>query len=214
MSKKKKKYYVVWQGHKPGIYTDWKECHKQIKGYNSPVFKAFLRHDIALKAYKDKPEKYLHQDYEEPIILNFSEKSITNPRPNERALTVDAACSGNPGIMEYRGVDLETGKEVFKKGPFPLGTNNIGEFLALVHGLALLQQSNDFRPVYSDSATAISWVRKKEARTLLEKNEKTKPLYELIERAENWLRTHSWGNEIIKWDTQNWGEIPADFGRK
>lgn len=216
MSKKRNKYYVVWKGHKPGIYKNWNDCHEQLKGFSSPVFKAFFREDVAQKAFKEEPDKYLHQDYEEPPTLDFGQGGGTanTSKPQIDALTVDAACSGNPGVMEYRGVDLLSGKEVFKAGPYPLGTNNIGEFLALVHGLAQMQKDRDFRPIYSDSETAISWVKKKQARTLLKKNEQTEKLYEVIERAENWLKTHTWGNEIRKWDTQHWGEIPADFGRK
>jgi ribonuclease HI len=212
MAKKKQKFYVVWKGHKPGVYTNWNECHEQLKGFSSPVFKAFMRADVAQKALHEDPEKYLHQDYEEPLLMNFSKK--TADRPQVDALTVDAACSGNPGKMEYRGVDLLSGKEVFRMGPFAMGTNNIGEFLALVHGLAWMQQNQDYRPIYTDSETALSWIRKKQARTLLENNAETEKLYELIHRAESWLKNHNWGNEIRKWDTQNWGEIPADFGRK
>ena len=40
------------------------------------------------------------------------------------------------------------------------------------------------------------------------------PLFELIERAEKWLRTHKFSTQIVKWETKAWGEIPADFGRK
>ena len=56
-----------------------------------------------------------------------------------KAWAVDAGCSGNPGPMEYRGVDMRTGKQIFHFGPIQ-GTNNIGEFLAIVHALALMEQ--------------------------------------------------------------------------
>ena len=55
------------------------------------------------------------------------------PLPNEviaNAWAVDAACSGNPGPMEYQCIDLQTGAQVFHYGPIH-GTNNIGEFLAI-----------------------------------------------------------------------------------
>jgi ribonuclease HI len=217
MSQKKQKYYVVWKGHKPGIYNDWNKTLEQLKGFSAPVFKAFLRLDIATKALNDNPEKYLHADYIELPLFHFNDdkpKVKASDYPSIKALTVDAACSGNPGVMEYRGVDLETGNEVFKQGPFPMGTNNIGEFLALAHGLALLHKNGDERPVFSDSETAIGWIWKKQARTKLERNDKTQSLFDLIERAEKWLQTHHWKNKIIKWDTESWGEIPADFGRK
>jgi ribonuclease HI len=130
------------------------------------------------------------------------------------SISVDAACSGNPGVMEYRGVDTATGKELFHIGPFQQGTNNIGEFLALVHGLALLKQQNSSLPVYSDSVSAMAWVRNKKCKTTLAACEANKPLFNLIERAEKWLKNNTYTNPVMKWETQQWGEIPADFGRK
>lgn len=129
------------------------------------------------------------------------------------AWAVDAACSGNPGVMEYRCVDLATGAVVFHFGPV-FGTNNIGEFLAIVHALALMQQKGMRKTVYSDSRTAISWVRKKKCKTTLEHNQKTAALYNVIMRAERWLANNIYDVPIIKWETREWGEIPADFGRK
>ena len=141
-------------------------------------------------------------------VRGESEGSISN------AIAVDAACSGNPGKMEYRGVYLRTGKEIFHYGPV-WGTNNIGEFLAIVHGLALLKQKGlDTMPIYSDSVNAQLWVKRKKCKTTLERNEKSEGLYQLIERAEKWLRENTYRNPIIKWPTEEWGEIPADFGRK
>ena len=115
--------------------------------------------------------------------------------------------------MEYRGVYLANGREIFHFGPIH-GTNNIGEFLAIVHALALMEQRHIRKTIYSDSFTAITWVRKRQCKTKLERNEKTAKLYEVIQRAENWLRTHSVHVPLIQWDTKTWGEIPADFGRK
>ena len=130
------------------------------------------------------------------------------------AWAVDAGCSGNPGPMEYQCIDLATGAHVFHFGPLK-GTNNLGEFLAIVHALALMQQKGlTTKTIYSDSYNAILWVRKKKCKTTLERNEKTEQLYQLIERAENWLKNNTYRNPIIKWPTEQWGEIPADFGRK
>ncbi len=129
------------------------------------------------------------------------------------AWAVDAACSGNPGPMEYRGIDLATGEQVFHYGPVH-GTNNIGEFLAIVHALALMEQRGIRKAVYSDSYNAILWVNKRKCKTKLELTPKTAELYKVIARAERWLATHSYSTPIIKWETQKWGEVPADFGRK
>lgn len=147
-------------------------------------------------------------DYRHDTILPLPKEVTAN------AWAVDAACSGNPGPMEYRGVDLATGQMVFHFGPVH-GTNNIGEFLAIVHALALLdRQGITDKTIYSDSYNAILWVNKKKCKTKLERNANTEQLHQMIGRAENWLRTHKVITPIIKWETSRWGEVPADFGRK
>ena len=136
------------------------------------------------------------------------------PEVKADAWAVDAACSGNPGPMEYRAIDLATGAQVFHFGPVH-GTNNIGEFLAIVHALALLdRQGIKGKTIYSDSRNAILWVKKKQCKTKLERNALTERLYQVIARAEAWLRTHPADNPVVKWETRRWGEVPADFGRK
>jgi len=204
---------VVWKGNKPGVYTTWEECKKQVNGFTAPAFKAFENKEIAEKAFTESPGKYMGDNYIEPVMLKkYQKKKIGSPIKN--TLSVDAACSGNPGPLEYQGVDTSTGKLIFHQGPFPLGTVNIGEFLALVHGLALLKKQNSSIPIYSDSMTAMSWVRKKAIKTNLERNAKTEELFKLVDRALIWIKTNTWENEILKWETAVWGEIPADFGRK
>lgn len=133
----------------------------------------------------------------------------------EHALAVDAACAGNPGRMEYQGVQVNNGKVIFKMGPFPDGTNNIGEFLAIVHALSYLNaQGFHSTPVYSDSVTGMAWVRKKKANTKIAPTARNRQLLELVARAERWLQTHTYSNPVLKWQTEKWGEVPADFGRK
>jgi ribonuclease HI len=127
---------------------------------------------------------------------------------------VDAACSGNPGVLEYRGVDTRSGAELFRQGPFPEGTVNIGEFLAIVHALAMLKKIQSDWPVYSDSRTAIAWVRDKKIKTNLQRTSKNEALFKLVDRALVWLNENRWKNPVRKWETTYWGEIPADFGRK
>ena len=121
--------------------------------------------------------------------------------------------SGNPGAMEYRGVHVASRQEIFHFGPM-YGTNNIGEFLAIVHGLALLKQKGFDMPIYSDSVNAINWIKQKKCKTKLPRDAKTEELFHLIERAEKWLRENTYTTRILKWETKQWGEIPADFGRK
>ena len=135
--------------------------------------------------------------------------------PILESISVDAACAGNPGKMEYRGVLTHNKQQIFIKGPFKRGTNNIGEFLALVHGIALLKSKNQHNlPIYSDSKIAMSWIRQKKCKTNLHFDASNKDLLEFIKRAENWLKENTFKNPILKWETKAWGEIPADFGRK
>lgn len=213
----KDKFYVVWNGHNPGVYTDWISCKAQITGYPDAKYKSFDDEELANVAYKRGYEGYVGQSGKVRKLgelRSLADIGRNASQPVLESLAVDAACSGNPGKVEYRGVYTRNGNEIFRIGPFECGTNNIGEFLALVHGLALLKQKNSNIPLYSDSVNAISWVRQKKCKTKLERNSRNAQLFELIERAEKWLAENSYTTQILKWDTKNWGEIPADFGRK
>ena len=205
----KQKFYVVWKGVKPGVYDTWAECEKQIKGFDSALFKSFEGLELAEKAFMSPPHKYLNKPKSPQEILKNK-----GAKPVYPSLSVDAACAGNPGVMEYQGVDTATKQRIFHQGPFPLGTNNIGEFLALVHALALCKQKGWKYPIYTDSKTAMAWLKNKKAKTKLEKSAKNAELFDMVERAELWVINNKWDNEILKWDTDNWGEVPADFGRK
>ena len=129
------------------------------------------------------------------------------------AIAVDSGCSRNPGPMEYQGVYLGNEQRLFHFGPIQ-GTNNIGEFLAIVHALALIKQNNWNMKVYSDSVSGMAWVRNRKAKTTLVRNEQTAQALDLVARAEKWLRQNPLHAEVRKWNTEEWGEIPADFGRK
>lgn len=208
----KQKYYVVWEGKQPGIYTDWKECERQILNYDGARYKSFQSKELAEKAYHDDPGEYIGKDMR--IHERTEEEKILFGDPIPDSIAVDAASSGNPGKMEYRGVDTMSGVELFKQGPFEEATVNIGEFLAIVHALAYLKERDFTFPVYSDSRTAIKWVKDKRIKTKLEQTSSNKKLFELIRRAEAWLAKNDYPNKILKWETRVWGEIPADFGRK
>ena len=210
---KKKKFYVVWQGHKKGVYTSWNACKKQIDGYTGAQYKAFINKDEANEAFTKNYKDYVGKETKK-VVLSAIEKASYGT-PNLESIAVDAACSGNPGVMEYRGVLTHDKKEIFRMGPFKKGTNNIGEFLALVHGLALLKSKKlDKLPIYSDSKIAMSWVKKKQCRTNIVFDVSNKDILELIRRAEKWLKENTFNNPLLKWETKAWGEIPADFGRK
>lgn len=207
---KKVKFYAVWNGRQTGIFNTWEECKKQVEGFDGAQYKSFES--------KTEAENALKRNYF--AVLNPSAKQTSNgkliktPKPKHEALVVDAAWNTKTGDMEYQGKYLQNKLFVFKKGPFQDGTNNIGEFLAIVHALAFLKQHNSDLPIYSDSKTAIAWVKKKKANTKLEPTGRNSELFDLLERAEKWLRDNNFSNKILKWETEEWGENPADFGRK
>jgi ribonuclease HI len=209
----KKKFYVVWKGKKPGVYTSWKVCKEQIDGFEGAQYKSFVDEFEAKKALKKSYNDYKGKDTKK--VRLSQEELIKIGKPNLNSISVDAACAGNPGKMEYRGVDTKTKKQLFIQGPFEQGTNNIGEFLAIVHALAFLKKNKaETYPIYTDSKIAMSWIRKKQCRTNITFNQKNQELLTLIKRAEAWLKENTFRNPILKWETKAWGEIPADFGRK
>ena len=210
-SKTKQKYYVVWKGVQPGIFNNWTDCKLQIQGYERAIYKSFNTRKEAEEAMSGSPWKYIGKSPSNRVINSAQKGEL--PYLAE-SLAVDAACSGNPGDMEYRGVYVETGQELFHVGPMRQGTNNIGEFLALVHGIAYFKKNGCLMPIYTDSHNAMLWVRQKICKTKLVCTPINEPIFDLIERAEKWLNENTYSTQILKWETAEWGEIPADFGRK
>jgi len=210
---KKKKYYVVWEGNETGIFDNWTDCQLQIKGYPGARYKSFSTLNEAEVAFGGNASDFIKKGGRKAPTPSTILKD--HPDIVWNSIAVDAACSGNPGIMEYRGVDTKTGYEFFRQGPFQRGTNNVGEFLALVHALAYLKkEGKNELLIYSDSRTAMSWVRNKRVKTTLTKTAQNAILFDLIDRGVSWLKNNTYKNPIAKWETKKWGEIPADFGRK
>jgi ribonuclease HI len=207
---KKARYYVVWKGRRPGVFRTWKECSEQVTGFPGAVYKGFpsLRDAETALASELAPKQ------RPPRRSPARSRPPPPAEPIPDSYTVDASCIGPPGPVEYRGVETRTGREVFRQGPFANGTNNIAEFLAIVHALALLHGRGLSMPIYSDSQIAIGWVRRKKCRTKHVRDETNSELFELIDRAEAWLRGNEYDNQLLKWETTVWGENPADFGRK
>lgn len=210
-NKTKQKYYVVWKGVQPGIYNNWTDCKLQIQGYEGAIYKSFNTRKEAEEALTGSPWKYIGKSTQKGGTSRLIDGELSYIA---ESVAVDAACSGNPGDIEYRGVYVETGHELFHVGPMRQGTNNIGEFLALVHGLAYLKKNGCLMPIYTDSHNAMLWVRQKKCKTKLVCTPINEPIFDLIERAEKWLNENTYSTQILKWETSEWGEIPADFGRK
>lgn len=209
----KQKYYVVWQGHKKGVFESWQECQEQIKGFAQAQYKSYSNKTEAEFAFKEKAEKHLYANANKKNSTPTQTLISNVGTPIMESIATDAACSGNPGKMEYQGVSTKTKKQLFHYS-HPCGTNNIGEFLGLVHGLSYLKRHNLNLPLYTDSVNAMKWVKQKKCKTKLQRNQKTEDLFQYIERAEKWLQENTYTTQILKWHTDTWGEIPADFGRK
>lgn len=212
------KYYVVWAGYQPGVYDSWEECKAQIEGFAGARYKSFPTCEDAVVAFRRENDieamqfyTFLSQKQKQKQIVNYE----AFPEIDMRGIAVDGACDKNPGgKVEYQGVKIATGETLFRVGPLIGGSNNIGEYLAIVHALALLEKAGDTTtPIYSDSRTALSWIRQRRNKSTV-KLDPNSQLAQILARADRWVATHQWSNPIYKWDTDQWGEIPADFGRK
>ncbi|MFC4812494.1 ribonuclease H [Paenibacillus sp. GCM10023250] len=215
----KQKFYVVWVGRKPGVYANWGECQAQINKFDDAKFKSYETRAEAEEAYRggwqkhwgkggggaSKPGGFRRKPaaaFEEPGEIDYD------------SISVDVGTSGNPGPVEYKGVDTRTGEVLFAVGPVKKGTNNLGEFLAIVHALAYLKQQGSDKTVYSDSVNALKWVKQKAVSTTLPRDASTAEIWGMVDRAVRWLQTNTYSNKVLKWQTKQWGEIKADYGRK
>jgi ribonuclease HI len=130
--------------------------------------------------------------------------------------------------MEYRAVDLKTWNEVFRSPIYTMGTNNIGEFLAIYEAIRHIEQlekshkahapssssPNKYECIFSDSETAIAWMKSKKIKTTLKYTQETKELLTKLQDAVTRIKTHDFTIPIRKRETEIRGEIPADFDRK
>ena len=99
----KQKFYVVWKGVNPGIYSSWTDCQLQIQGYKGAIYKSFDSQEEAEHAFATPAYQYMNRHR----ASNSEKAEAQLPENfNLNCLAVDAACSGNPGPMEYRGVYL------------------------------------------------------------------------------------------------------------
>src|SRR5436189_1631699 len=160
MAKKKKKAYVVWLGREKGVFDSWETCKKQVDNYAGAKFKGFKSREEAEKAYKEDYKKYI-SNKKKPFFDSKKSDFRNFKQPIKESIAVDGAWNTSTGLAEYQGVSNEDGTLIFHKGPFEDGTNNIVEFLAIVHALAYCKKKSINIPIYSDSKIAIGWVKNK-----------------------------------------------------
>lgn len=210
---KKKKVYVVWVGRKVGIFDTWNDCKIQVDNFFGAKFMSFSNLSDAEIAYKKGYESYWGK--KNKIKKELSEEDIKKiGLPELNSISVDGAWNTSTLKAEYQGVATKDKRLLFHQGPFEDGTNNMVEFLGIVHALSYCKKHSLKIPIYSDSKIAIGWVKQKKMATNKEKNKKNETLFNLLDRAVKWLNENNYDNKILKWETKAWGENPADFGRK
>ncbi|MGN7761517.1 ribonuclease H [Paenibacillus sp. 22594] len=219
----KQKYYVVWEGKNPGVYGTWAECQAQTDHFTGAKYKSYESRAEADAAYKagwkgnwgtGAAASGVGKSKSASTFKRSTTAAESSAEIDYDSISVDVGTRGNPGPVEYKGVDTQTGELIFSCGPIKKGTNNLGEFLAIVHALALLNKEGSSRTIYSDSVNAMKWVKQKKVATTLPRDASTEEIWTLIDRAERWLQTNTYKNKVLKWQTKEWGEIKADYGRK
>lgn len=158
----------------------------------------------------------VYPNFGEPITMEPGEQKLfgvpkITPQPPTKGLCVDVGTKGNPGVCEYRGIDIETRKVVFHVHIPGISTNNIGELLAVVEGYKYAADKGKDYFVYSDSQVAISWARQKKCKTNFHVSDIQQ--IKMINEAEGYLRGYK-GNSVQLWSTKLFGQIYADFNRK
>lgn len=133
-------------------------------------------------------------------------------------LVVDASVvkinsKNSAGLAEIRGVDISSGKIVFNKSISWRTTNNIAEYLAIYVGFLYVDSLGKDMVIYSDSTNAISWIRNGKCKTGFHSTDPKQQ--QNIIKAES-RTTSDWKNvkSVRFWNNKEWGENPADFGRK
>ena len=213
----KQKYYVVWEGKTPGIYNTWNECKAQVDGVANARYKSYeslQEAEAALKAGANKSWGKGKAPAKTGAKAAPKSPGAGAGEIDYDSISVDVGTRGNPGPVEYKGVDTQTGEILFYVGPIENGTNNLGEFIAIVHGLAYLKQLGSTKTIYTDSRTALSWLKNRKIASTLVRSPSTAKIWEMADRALQWVNTNTYENKVVKWNTEEWGEIRADFGRK
>jgi ribonuclease HI len=215
-----KKHYVVWVGNNTGVFDNWAETQKATSGAKGAKFKSFPNITEANKAFTESYELHYGNSDGEKSTSGKIKVKITKKLDLKAYLTVDAAYNGKES--EWRGVmcgtDFPHEPEIFRSPVHSGGSNNIGEFLALIEGICYLLKSNQLHiPIYSDSKTALAWHRNKEHKSTVIDNKINDPvMMNKFFKSFDFLNGKAKELNYIleKWHTKEWGEIAADFGRK
>ena len=211
MSKKLVKRYVVWKWKTPGIYTNWNQCKAQVQGFPDARYKSYTSSSEAQNAYE------LWYNASKSTLLRVPEL-IKSGQVSANSICTDAACQGNPWNLEWRGVDTQSWKQLFRSNVYTEWTVNIGEYIALLQGMKYLidTQRSDWS-IYTDSRVAMSRVKNWKHKSQLNwtnYNTKLKHVLDQWGLRSEANRVYIDQMKIVKRKTKERGEIPADFGRK
>lgn len=211
-------FYGVWIGRNPGVYDNWNDCKSQVDKFAGAKYKKLLSttYNEALNEFNQNAITAVANSPKTTTINNANKNHSNAGVPEKDVLTVDGASNGKN--CEFRAVWYPSNKEVFASKTYDGGTNNIAEFLGLIFALKYLIKNEMPLKVYTDSVTAMAWVRNGKANTTAHTTGKaTEELNNLITKSETFLRENKLllsKAQILKWETKAWGEIPADYGRK
>lgn len=146
------KFYVVWKGRTPGIYSDWNSCNAQVHGFPGPKFKSFPTREAAEAAYAkgssagSAPSRTRSPASRSPASRRAGPKTWTGAEVDalkvDTKIFSDGACDPNPGqagsgVAVYRDDVLE---ELWYGLYEPQGTNNTAELHALHQALLMAKE--------------------------------------------------------------------------
>jgi retron-type reverse transcriptase/ribonuclease HI len=175
----------------------------------------WLQAHLRWKRLTAGPEAIDEADSAAKTVQDEFDEDSWEANPPAVGLCVDAAWNPKKRAMEYRGVWLHDRTVAFEVGPLKSGSNNLGEFLAIVHAFRFLKIKGIDCPVYSDSQTAMTWFRKRRLRSpVASRGDLTPEMYVRLTRALLWVSRNKPSKPVVTWDTVQWDEIPADYGRK
>ena len=176
MSTRKKNFYAVARGHKPGLYETWAGpggAQEQVAGFNGAVYKGFYALEDALEWLEDHGVRV--PEHSQPKAVREADRVY---------IYTDGGVLENPGPGGY-GVVIQYGdhrKEL--SGGYRLTTNNRMELTACIEALRALKKPSKVT-IYSDSkyivdAVNLGWAQKWRANRWRRDNDRP------IENADLW----------------------------
>lgn len=136
---------------------------------------------------------------------------------------VNCKCEDNPGIAKFQLYDLNLKKVLTVSDNFYC-SNDLTEFLGLVNSIYYCFHNNH-EHLFSNSETAISWIRKKKYRSNLIRTKETEITWDKINKALKWLKTLEYTDKsgsfrdpstkkivyVHKWLESEWGKSPLFY---